>query len=390
MPTLLSFAFRPFFLATGFYGALIVLSWVGFLFAGWPLPVGWSPTHWHSHEMIYGLVPAAIAGFLLTAITNWTGAAPLRGLPLLGLLGLWVLGRVGMWSAGWLPQVLWIIALADLLFLLVLAAYVTTILLLYGNRRNLILVIVLLSMATGNLLMHLGFVRGTYTLLQQGQQLGLGLVALLLAVIAGRITPAFTANWLRQRGSQDTVKRSPWLDRLALGSLALLIPLNLWVSNSALTGGLALASGLINGFRLWQWAGWRAAREPLLWVLHLGYAWLVVALLLRGITELHWLRLPPTLWQHALGVGALGTLVLGVMLRVSLGHTGRPLKLPRFAVSIVWLITLATVLRLLAAMQFVPYRLGITVSATAWFLAFLLFTLLYWPILSRSRIDAHP
>ena len=387
-PMLLAHPFRPFFLLTGVYGVLVVLAWFCFLFAGLTLPLGWSPLQWHSHEMLYGLIPAAIAGFVLTAMCNWTGARPLQDGGLLALILLWLMGRLVMWLAGWLPA--WLVALVDLAFLPVLAVYVTRILLHHGNRRNLILVAVLAMLFMGNLLMHIGFVSGDPGWLRIGQQQGLDLIMLLMVIIAGRIIPAFTANWLRNAGGDaDRVFRSPWTDRLAITGVVLLIPLGWWSGESTALGVVALLAAMANALRLVQWRGWLAAREPLLWILHLAYFWIVSALLLRGIAAFTPV-IPDNLWQHLLGVGAMGTLILGVMTRVAMGHTGRPLKLPKYGLAIYIAIIAATVLRVLAAAHLMDYRLGVSLAALFWVLAFGLFVILYLPILARPRADGRP
>lgn len=386
--TLLAYGFRPFFLLTAAYGALVILGWTGFVLGGWALPLGWSPLKWHSHEMLYGLVPAAIAGFLLTAITNWTDARPLNGGKLLALVLLWVAGRVVMGLAAWLPG--WLVAAVDLAFLPALGAYLALVLWQHGNTRNLILVGILALLTLGNLLMHVGFIAISPDLLQAGEHLGLNVIVLLMAVIAGRIIPAFSANWLKHNGGNPAwVTRSPWTDRLALASIALLILLDLLNAPTEVLGAAALVAGGINGVRLWQWAGWRVAREPLLWILHLAYLWIVLALLLRA-GALFDLGISSTLWQHALGVGGIGILLLGVMTRVSMGHTGRPLKLVRFGLMIYLAIIASAVIRVLAAARIIDYQVGLTTAALFWVLAFGLFVILYWPILSKPRVDGRP
>lgn len=387
-PVLLAYGFRPFFLLTGVYAVVLVLGWMGFLFGGWSLPLGWSPFKWHSHEMLYGLVSAAMAGFLLTAVTNWTAAPPVRGRRLLALVLLWLAGRAVMWLAAWIPA--WLVALVDLAFLPVLALYLLQLLVRHQNRRNLLLVAVLALLSIGNLLMHLGFAGGRTGLLDSGEQLGFDLILLMMAVIAGRITPAFSANWLRMRGGgPERVTRSVWTDRVALVSIALLVPLDALGAPAKMTGPTALIAALGNGLRLWQWAGWRVRKEPLLWILHLAYAWIVVALSLRALALLTG-AVPDSVWQHALGVGAIGTLLLGVMTRVAVGHTGRPLKLRPFGLWIYLAITAAALLRLLVAAQAVDFRLGLALAAFAWVLAFGLFAVLYWPVLSSPRADGRP
>ncbi len=381
----LSYAFRPFFLANALYAIVAILFWVAYLFGGWSIPVGWSPLHWHSHEMLYGWVPAAIAGFLLTAMTNWTGARPLSGGKLLALVLLWTTGRVMFLSASIWPA--WLLALVDLSFLGVLAVYVAVVLIDHKNHRNLVLVGVLTVLMAGNGLMHLGFITGSSVLLSSGEQLGLTLITLLMAVIAGRIIPAFTGNWLRMKGIASPVRRPIWLDRVALLSIALLIPLDVLPVSASITGPLAVFAGIANGLRLALWQGGRTLREPLLWVLHLAYAWLALSLIFRGLSDLSLLN-ATHFWQHSLGLGAMATLILGVMTRVALGHTGRPLKLPRFAILSYWLITLATALRLAASAQWLDYRWAVNASALAWVLAFGVFLACYTQILITPRPDA--
>lgn len=384
-PALLSFPFRPFFLLCGAYAALVVLAWVGFLFGNWPLPLGWSPLQWHSHEMIYGFVAAAIAGFLLTAMCNWTGARPLQGSGLLALAGLWLAGRLVFWFAGWLPG--WLVAAVDLAFLPVLATYVASVLLRHGNKRNLMLVGVLALLTLGNILFHTGLLTGNGASLRLGQTLALDVITLMMVIIAGRITPLFTVNWLRNNGvDPERVVRSEAATRASIVGVLAVLVLTLLPVPSWLLGGAALFAGLANGLRLFLWRGWLAAREPLLWILHLAYLWIVVALILRGLAEFT-TAITPSVWQHALGVGAMGTLILGVMTRVVMGHTGRPLELVPYAIISYWALIAATIVRLAAASGLIDYRLGVTLAALGWILAFGLFVVLYFPILSRPRAD---
>lgn len=388
VPTLLAHPFRPFFLLVGIYATALIFGWIAFLFGGWPIPVGWSPLQWHSHEMLYGFVTAAIAGFLLTAMTNWTGARPLQGTGLLCLLLLWLAGRVVMWFAGWLPG--WLVAVVDLAFLPVLAMYVAYVLISHHNRRNLILIAVLSLLFIGNLHMQIGFATGNTGLLQTGQSLGLNLITALIVIIAGRITPAFSANWMRATGRDPgSVKIFRKLEFISLGSVILLLLVDWLPLPIQAVGAAALLAGAANGARLAGWAGWKTAREPLLWILHLAYLWVVIALLLRGASAFTDF-IAPTVWQHALGVGGIATLILGVMTRVAYGHTGRTLRLPRFAIIIYIAIISAAVLRLLAATGTLDYRLGISLSALAWLLAFGLFVVLYGPILASARADGRP
>lgn len=384
---LLSFAFRPFFLLVGVYGALVVLAWIGLLFGGLPLPLGWSPVHWHSHEMLFGLVSAAIAGFLLTAMCNWTGAAPLKGRGLLALVLLWLAGRVAMWTGGWLPT--GVAALIDLLFLPVMGLYVLRVLIRYNNRRNLILGAILLLLTLANLMMHVGAWQQNLAWIHNGEKMAFNLITLMMVVIAGRIIPAFSANWMRGQGlPADKIRISPGLDRAVLVSTALLVPVDFITSAPVLVGILALLAAVLNGARLLLWQGWRTAREPLLWILHLAYLWIVAALLLKGLAAFE--LVAPSVWQHALGIGGIGTLILGVMTRVCLGHTGRPLRLPPLVVWLYGAMLVAVLGRLLAALQWIDYSLGIQLAALGWIIAYGGFSLIYWPILSSPRPDGRP
>lgn len=209
----------------------------------------------------------------------------------------------------------------------------------------------------------------------------------MMVAIAGRITPLFTINWLKNNGGNpEHVTRSERMDRLAIFSVAIFALVDMLPLPEVIVATTALIAGAINGARLIQWAGWRAVREPLLWILHLAYLWIVIALLLRGASTFTPL-VPDTLWQHALGVGAIASLLLGVMTRVALGHTGRPLKLPRFAVIIYGAILGSALLRVMAAAHLIDYRIGVILAAAGWIIAFALFVIIYWPILSSPRID---
>lgn len=385
---LLAYPFRPFFLLTGLYGTVVILAWLAVLFGALPLSPQLSPLQWHAHEMLFGLIPAAIAGFLLTAMCNWTGATPLRGAGLLALVALWLAGRVALWSAAWLPG--WLVIAVDLAFLPLLAVYAARVLLLHSHRSSLLLVAMIGLLSVANGLMLLEMFGGIPGLARYGELLGLNLITLVMVVMAGRITPAFTGNWLRARGlPHREVARSDGFDRWVLGITALMIPADLMLGMPVLSGLAALAAAILNAIRLFRWAGWQTLSEPLLWILHLGYAWIVLALLLKGLTPVV-PGLHASAWIHALGTGAMGTLLLGVMTRVSLGHTGRPLRLPRLGLGIYIAVLLAGVIRVLGALGGIDTRPALMLAGLAWIAAFGLFLSLYWPILSRRRADGRP
>jgi len=339
--------------------------------------------------MLYGMIPAAIAGFLLTAITNWTSAPPLKGFKLLALVLLWLSGRILFAVSGSLSVPYGLVAAVDISFLLVLGISITITLVQHRNYRNLILVAIIALLITGNSLVHIGIGRYDFELVQKGLNLGFNVITLMMIVIAGRITPAFSINWLKQQNRNfDAVQTVKILDSTCIGSLVILIIVNLFFNELWLVTVLIFA-GAANLIRLLLWAGWKVKSEPLLWVLHLGYFWIVTALFIRGFGIL-FESVPDSLWQHTLGVGAMGTLIFGVMTRVAVGHTGRKIKLVRFGVFIYIGIALSTILRLAVAVKWLPFQPGILLTSLCWVAACVLFLILYWPILSKPRIDGRP
>ncbi|MBA6413416.1 NnrS family protein [Parahaliea sp. F7430] len=386
-PILLAYAFRPFFLLSAFYAAAAMAVWISAILGGPVLLPATLTPDWHAHELVYGFVGAAIAGFLLTAITNWTGSAPLAGTKLALLLLLWFAGRIAMaFNATLAPAV---VALLDLSFLLALALYVALILWRTKNRRNAPLVLVLLTLVAGNALMHAGWIQRSAELILLGRNLALDLITVLMTIVAGRITPAFSANWLRARGETINTVATPRLDQAAIGSVALMALCSLAGAAALVTGLIAITAGLLNALRLYRWAGWRIRREPLLWILHLAYGFIVAALLARGLVLLDILQ-APSLWQHLIGAGAMGILVLGVMTRVSMGHTGRPLALRPGGLVIYIAIIVAALLRVLVALNTIDYQSGLLLSAGAWIVAFALFCIAYAPVLWSPRADGRP
>lgn len=383
-----AFPFRPFFLATAMYAVLGLLGWLGILLLGWPLAGEFPPMQWHSHEMLFGMVPAAIAGFLLTAMCNWTGAAPLSGWRLGGLFALWLAGRVAMWMSAILPHGL--IAFIDLGFLAVMALYAAWIIIGTGNFRNLPLVFVVTVLWLANALFHAGMATGDGELLRSAELATIGLITLLMVVIGGRITPAFTRNWLLRNGRDPSaVVTRRWVETLTIATTLGLIVFLLAGAPNWLIAPTAAAAALFNGLRLFAWSGWQTRSEPLLWILHVGYAWIPLGLALLAVQAGTGL-IAPTVWLHALGPGAMGILIIGVMTRVSLGHTGRMLELMRGASMAYWLIIAAALLRILTAMNWIPWDLGVRSSTLAWVGAFAVFLWFYVPILTRPRADGRP
>ena len=378
--------FRPFFLMCALYAVVVMTGWLGLLFIGWPVGAGFSPLRWHAHEMIFGVTSAAIAGFVLTAMATWTDRPAIRGAHLAALLGLWLAARLAMWSGSLLSPLL--IAALDTGFLAVLTVTVASTLLAAGSRRNYPVVAVLAALTCAAGASHVGMWQASAVMARTGEQAGLYLVLLLIGLIGGRITPAFSANWLARRGLDRNLVRSwPVLDIAALSAIGITAALDL--AGVGMASGAALAAAALNGLRLVAWSGWRCWREPLLWSLHLGYAWLVAALLLRGLAPFS-SQLNEAAWLHAAGVGAMGTMLLAVMTRVPLGHTGRALRLSDGAVLIYGLITAAAALRVGSAVGWVDYRWALAAAGTAWMFAFVLYLAFYAWILLVPRSDGHP
>ena len=377
--------FRPLFLFCGVYAVLSMGLWIAMLAGALELPSLFDSPAWHQHEMVFGFIGAAIGGFLLAAVPNWTGRPPVRG-PLLHLLvGAWLAGRLAVAFSeiiGALPA-----AILDLSFLLVLAGIVTREVLASGNRRNVKITVLLALLAVANGFFHAEFAGVTDDTARPSLVVALFVVAVLMAVIAGRIIPNFTRNWLAQRGETKLPASSSRLDGAAIVLLVLTGLAFAFMPESLLTGTLALLAAAAHGVRLALWRGLAVLSEPLLWVLHLGYAWLVVGLALLGLSILTDLASAGAA-LHAIGAGAMGTTVLAVMTRASLGHTGRALSASAVTVAGYLLVSLSAVLRIAAPALGDAVMTAYTLAGVAWLGAYGLFLVVYLPILIRPRVAA--
>jgi uncharacterized protein involved in response to NO len=342
--------FRPFFLFGAAWAAVAVPVWIAAYVHGYALRGALPAMLWHAHEMVYGFGMAAVAGFLLTAIPNWTGRLPVRGRALAGLVALWLAGRIAMLAPG--------AALLELAFPAVLIAVVARELLAGRNWRNLPMLAALGLLFAGNLLFHLG--------VYEGLRLGIATLLMLIALVGGRIVPSFTRNWLAKRGPRVALPApESAFDRGAL--LVTLAALAAWVFSVA--PWLAVLAGIALAARLARWRGHATLREPLLFILHLGYAWLALGLILLG------LEVQAAL--HALTVGAIGTMTLAVMTRASLGHTGRVLAADGATCAIYALVTAAALLRMASPYVGAQLALVLSLSGLAWSAAFAIFVLHY-------------
>lgn len=381
MPALFTQGFRPFFLAAGLWAAIALALWTYMLLTGWVVPSRFDPLTWHIHEMLFGFVTAAIAGFLLTAIPNWTGRLPVRGIPLALLAGLWLLGRIVCLVSAHVPA--WIAIMADMSFPVFLVGVIAREIIAGKNWRNLVVVAPVSVLGIANLLMHLE-AHGVGVPPGLGWRLGLAAIILLVSIMAGRIVPSFTRNWLAKRPGSALPASHGLIDKIALGSLhAGLIG---WAFLSAFRafGLLLLLGAAINLWRLLRWRGLATVAEPLLLVLHIGYAWLVLGAALLGLSVLG-ADVPLSGAIHALTAGAIGTMTLAVMTRATRGHVGRALSADRATVLIYALVSLAAITRIAAPIATTWMLPLLVIAACLWIAAFLGFAISYGPMLLLPR-----
>ena len=382
---ILALGFRPFFLLASLLAAAAIPLWL-LIYQGVLEPVSYlSPTVWHAHEMLFGFVIAVIAGFLLTAASNWTGRRTATGVGLGALVVLWLAGRLLVAAGNALPP--WLVITIDVAFLPALAFVLAIPLLATGNRRNIVFPVILLVLGMINLLIHLAGIGAIDWDPSRGLRIAIDLILLIIGVLGGRVIPSFTKNAI----PHARVNPCPKASVLALVSLATLAAAEIAASNVVVTGSIALAAGVINALRMRGWGSLATLRHPILWILHVGYGWLAIGLILRGVSELTNV-IPLDAGIHALTLGAIGSMVIGMMSRVALGHTGRSIIPAPLIVAAYWLVNAAALLRVVFALAAndeirVASLIG---SGALWSLAFLFFAIVYLPILSRPRADGRP
>ncbi len=386
-------AFRPFFLAASLWSAFALALWIVMLFTGQTLPSRFGPLEWHIHEMLFGFVPAAIAGFMLTAIPTWTGRSALHGAPLACLAALWLLGRIACsWSA---LMPLWLAAAVDLAFPFALCAVAACEIIAARSWRNLPMPLPIAVLGVADVLMYLE-AAGRAVSAGLGWRLGLAAIIILVTAVAGRIIPSFTHNWLSRRGVESArsgrgmISRRGTFDRL--GMAALHAGLLGWAFEPASRpfGVLLVGAAVLALYRLVRWRGLATLAEPLLAVLHLGYGWVVIGAALLGASMLG-TAVPLAAAVHAFTAGAIGTLVLAVMTRVSLGHTGRPLQAGRATTLIYVMVSVAAAARVVAGVVASVSAEGflalIVLSGALWVASFALFAARYGPLLVAPRAE---
>lgn len=380
-PAVLTQGFRPFFLLAGIWAVLALALSFEMMQGRIELPTAFSPVSWHYHEMLFGYVAATIAGFLLTAIPNWTGHLPLQGIPLFALVFLWLAGRVAVAVSGLIGA--WPTALIDLSFLFALAAVTLREIVAGRNWRNLPIVSVVIFFLICNALSHMGAI-GLADSDGVARRLAVAVVVTLITLVGGRIIPSFTRNWLVKRGTQKLPKSFGNFDRLTLA--VTLFGIGYWaiVPSGMLTAGLTGLAAILNFLRLARWCGHATFREPLLWVLHVGYLWIPLGFGLLALSR-WWPAISPTGALHALTAGAIGTMTLAVMSRTALRHTGRAPQAGTGLTAVFLLVTLAALLRVSSSFRedFSMPMLG--TAAFAWVAAFLVYLVVCGPMLVTRR-----
>jgi uncharacterized protein involved in response to NO len=333
------------FLGAGSWAIIVLVLWLAMFFGYAQLPTRFDPVSWHIHEMLFGFVMAAVAGFLLTAIPNWTGRLPVRGPRLVALAGLWLLGRLVCLISSELPA--WLPATADLAFPVTLLLVATREIIAGRNWRNLPMTTPLAAFVVADLLMHLESLNQPVPT-GLGWRLALAAPIILISVIGGRIIPSFTRNWLSKRKSPHLPAVPNRYDTACVVVLTAAFLLWACAPNHRPIGGLLVIASLMHGARLRRWAGWRSRSEPLLFILHVGYMWVVVGTGLLGLSIFD-IGVPTSSAIHALTAGAIAVMILAVMPRVTLGHTGRELTADGASVVVFVLINLSAITRVCAS-----------------------------------------
>lgn len=344
-----SSAFRPFYLLGSLYALLFVAAWLGAYLGLWRAPApGMALALWHGHEMLFGFSAAVICGIVLTALPSWAGTDEIRGARLALLVALWLLGRAAFWGAPWLSP--WWVLLLDGALFPALFVMLAPQLLGARNRWYLLLLPILLALTGANLVFHFAAMSGDVALGGLALRAAVYAVIVLYVLKGGILTPIFTGNALREQGRGEQASFRLDLEAAAVVSVVVLALLDLARAPAAWVGGAAALCALVHGVRTARWRGWRVANVTLVLLMHLGFAWLVFAFVLKAVAELTG-TLPEPAWIHAFTVGSLGMMMLGLMLRVSLRHTGRALLVsPAMRVACVLMLG-AALLRLAATVH---------------------------------------
>jgi len=374
-----SLGFRPFYLLAGIFAAVSIPLWICQYTGYLPAAYVRGPV-WHAHEMLFGYTLAVITGFLFTAVRNWTGHSTPSGTVLAAYALLWIAGRILVYTPYDVAA-----TMVNAAFPVAVAVGIGIPLARSANTRNYFFIAILLFFGLATLALHLSFLGILDWTAVASLQVGLDLVLFVMAVMGGRVIPMFTNNGVP--GTKAT--RLPVVEKVALGSIVALLGADLFQASGGILAAIALVAVAAHATRLYLWQPWRTLRVPMVWVLHVAYAWIVIHFALRAAAALGLFAEP--LAVHALTIGGIGGLTMGMMTRTSRGHTGRPLIADRFEVACFLLVFCAAVIRVFGGM-ILPDAYVATVigSGICWSAGFALFAFRYWPVLSRSRLDGKP
>ncbi|HEX7045356.1 MAG TPA: NnrS family protein [Burkholderiales bacterium] len=380
MRSLWNLGFRPFYLLASLFSVLWIVVWVLQYVGRFPSGAYLQGPLWHGHEMVFGYTLAVIAGFLLTAVRNWTGRPTPSGSLLAALAALWVAARIAVLTP-FATAAMWLNAS----FPVAVAVAIGVPLVQARNRRNYLFVALLLGVAAAILVLHLAMQGDSTFPARSGLVIGLDIVLFVISVIAGRVVPMFTNNGVP--GAR--ARRNLWVERAALGGVLLLLALDVLRAPTAAIAAAAAAAALVHAVRLALWDTRCTLGTPLVWVLHAGYAWVVVHLALRAGAAAG--LVSESLALHALSVGAIGGLTIGMMTRTARGHTARPLVADRWETTAYVLVLLAAVVRVFGGWAFPSNYVATVIGAAAlWSAGFGIYFVRYWPILTRPRLDGRP
>jgi uncharacterized protein involved in response to NO len=384
---LFAYGFRPFFLGAALQAVVAIPLWLLALEGLGADFHGMQPLQWHIHEMLFGFVGAAAAGFVLTAVPNWTTRRGYFGPPLMALFALWLAARITINPFITVP--LWVPFLFDVFFIPALIGLILPSLVRSRNRKNYMIAGMLGLYGLANILCWLelmGWAHGTW---DSGVTLGFDLVLLLVTVIGGRIVPSFTSSSLHRQGVEIQLPVNTWLDRAAILLTALLLFAHQFSDGNIAVAGIAAAAAVAHTIRWIRWQGWRTFDDPLLWILHVAYLWIPIALCLQ-VTFLLTGSVYASAWRHAYSAGVFSCMIMAVMSRAALGHTGRPLVAAKTMVFGYIALIFAGICRVLAPAFSENYQMVIDIAGGLWMLAFGIYLFIYTPILIKPRIDGRP
>jgi len=380
-PAILSYGFRPFFLVGALYSGLSILLWLPLFYGELDLNTSFAPVDWHIHELFFGYLTAIITGFLFTAVPNWTGRMPIQGMPLLVLVLIWLAGRLAVTFSASLG---WGAAMAvDLAFLAAIALVIGNEIIAGSNWRNLKVLLPLLLLLAANVLFHVeAQVTGTTDL---SRRIATMAAITLIMLIGGRIIPSFTRNWL----ARENPGRLPApFGRADMISIAVAVfALAVWSAapQTGLAAGLLGVAALLHFYRLARWAGDRALRDPMIWILHVGYLFVPAGFALLALSGIASESVPQAAGMHALAAGAIGVMTLSVMVRATLGHTGQALQAGPGSLLIFGAVVVAALARISAAFRIDAAEILLHVAAFGWFVGFAGFAVLFARVLCNRR-----